>query len=272
MAVLDPDRVHYVQGFTQLSLWYANKRLREGLGDLDDTVNSRVNLYRNTVLYDGEHHPDKGYNDPDWNGIVAQLGEIFNQYDNDSEAVETKGLELLWPLMEARIREKGTEKPRSEDRSHECWNHDYKQEGAVSIHIANVYQPKSPLSEMYTEFAANLIQLLKNSQIRRPEIKIVRCSSWMNSTPRFQMLFPKAWKESADLRKDIRYTMGSWGQFMDRSGRFHERNGAIFRETGKLPYASTGCHCMIEEALDHLESTFPEAVAYNESIGYVPSA
>ena len=272
MSDLDPDRVHYLQGFTRLSLWYANKRLREGLGELQDTVNSRVNLYRNTSLYDGNNHPSKGYNDPEWNDIVAQLGEIFDQHGDDSDAVETKGLELLWPLIEARIREKGSEKSQAGERDYECWNYDYKPKTRVGIHIANVYQPKSPLSDMHMQFAASLIRLLRDAQVRRPESMEVQCGSWMNSTPRFQQLFPEAWKESAKDRPDIQYTMGSWGQFMDRKGRFHERNGAIFRETGKLPYASTLCYCSIEEALDHLAHTFPDAVAYNESIGYVPSA
>jgi hypothetical protein len=269
---LDPIRVHYIQEFTRLSLWYANKRLQENLGDLEDTVNLRVNLYRNTSLYDGNHRPATGYEDPVWNEIVAKLGEIFNQHGNDSEAVETKGLAFLWPLMEARIREKGNEQPKLGDRSYECWNHDYKREGTVSIHIANVYQPGSPLSDMLVQFAASLIRLLRDSQVRRPDVNVVRCGSWMNSAPRFQMLFPNTWKQSAEKRKEIRYTMGTWGQFMDRRGDFHKKNGAILRQTGEMPFASSLCWCTTEEALDHLQETFPEAVAYNKRLGYIPSA
>lgn len=272
MSDLDPIRVHYVQEFTRLSLWYANKRLQDNLGDLKDTINVRVNLYRNTSLYDGNRHPAAGDEDPEWNAIVAKLGEIFNQYGNDSEAVETKGLAGLWPLMEARIREKGNEQPGLGDRSHECWNLDYKHEGAVAIHILNVYQPGSPLSDMLVQFAASLIRLLRDSRASRPDVKMVRCGSWMNSAPRFQMLFPETWIQSAEKRTEIRYTMGTWGQFMDRRGDFHKKNGAILRQTGEMPFASSLCRCTIEEALDHLQEAFPEAVAYNENLGYVPSA
>ena len=167
MCDLDSIRVHYVQGFTRLSLWYANKRLHSH-GDLEDIVNVRVNLYRNTSLYDGNRHPAAGDEDPAWNEIVAKLGEIFNRHGNEPETVETKGLAVLWPLMEARIREKGNEQPGPEERSHECWNCDYKHEGVVSLHIANVYQPRSPLSDMLVEFSASLIRLLRDAQVKKP--------------------------------------------------------------------------------------------------------
>ncbi len=271
MSDLDPIRVHYVREFTRLSLWYANKRLRENPGDLEDTVNVRVNLYRNTSRYDGNHHPAAGDEDPEWNVIVEQLGEIFDKYGNDSETVETMGLAILWPLMEARIRKLGNEQSGPGDRSHECWNYDYKHEDALSLHIANVYQPKSPLSDMHIQFAASLIRLLRDSQVRRPEVKVVRCGSWLNSAPRFQMLFPDAWIQSAEKRTEMRYTMGYWGQFMDRRGDFHEKNGAFFRRTGEMPYTSSLCGCKIDMVLDHLHETFSEAVVYNDQLGYVPT-
>lgn len=272
MSDLNPIRLHYVREFTRLSLWYANKRLRENLGDLEDTVNVRVNLYRNTSLYKGNHHPAAGDEDPEWNVIVGKLGEIFDKYSNDSESVEIRGLAILWPLMEARIRTLGNEQPRPGDRSHECWNHDYKHEDSLSLHIANVYQPKSPLSDMHIQFAASLIRLLRDSQVHRPEVKVVQCGSWMNSAPRFQMLFPEAWIQSAERRTEMRYTMGHWGQFMDRRGDFHEKNGAFFRRTGEMPYPSSLCRCKIDMVLDHLHETLPEAVAHNDQLGYVPTA
>ena len=84
MCDLDSIRVHYVQGFTRLSLWYANKRLHSH-GDLEDIVNVRVNLYRNTSLYDGNRHPAAGDEDPAWNEIVAKLGEIFGKRAMNSQ-------------------------------------------------------------------------------------------------------------------------------------------------------------------------------------------
>ena len=272
MSELDPIRVHYVQEFTRLSLWYANKRLQENLGDLNDTVNVRVNLYRNTSLYDGENRPASGYDDAEWNRIVEKLGEVFDRYGNDSESVETRGLEVLWPLMEARIRELGNEQPGPGDRSYECWNHDYRHDGLLSLHIANVYQPKSPFSDMLVQFAASLIRLLRDSQVRRPEVKVVRCGSWMNSAPRFRNLFPEVWAQSAEMKTEIRYTMGTWGQFMDRRGDFHDKNGMSFRLTGQLPFHSSLCSCEIDRVLDHLNNSVPDAVKYNERMKYVPSA
>jgi len=86
------------------------------------------------------------------------------------------------------------------------------------------------------------------------------------------MLFPEAWIQSAERRTEMRYTMGHWGQFMDRRGDFHEKNGAFFRRTGEMPYPSSLCRCNIGMVLDHLHETFPEAVAYNDQLGYVPTA
>ena len=58
------------------------------------------------------------------------------------------------------------------------------------------------------------------------------------------------------------FTMGYWGQFRDRTGRFHERNGARFREKGEFPYRSMICSCPSEDILSHLEAHFPEAIAF----------
>jgi hypothetical protein len=54
---------------------------------------------------------------------------------------------------------------------------------------------------------------------------------------------------------------GHWGQFTDRTGRFHTRNGFRFRETGELPFPCLVCSCPIDEILTHLEANFPEAVS-----------
>ena len=53
----DSIHINYVKEFTKLSLWFVHKRLREGESDFEALVNGRVNIYRNTSLYDGKHHP-----------------------------------------------------------------------------------------------------------------------------------------------------------------------------------------------------------------------
>ena len=256
------DSIHtnYVKEFTKLSLWFVHKRLCEGESDFEALVNGRVNIYRNTSLYDGKHHPANGEAAPEWAEILKELRTVFDRYMDvpSTEQLEAAGLDLLLPHLKKRP----DPLPPPETRPYECWTYDYG-EDQLNIHILNVYQPRSPLSDMWIPFAASLIRLLQDSQIRRPNIEIVRCGSWLNSVPPFQKLFPERWKQSAEPRPEVRYTMGHWGQFTDRLGDFHARNGALLRETGEFPFANLRCECPIDEVLAYLKENFPAAVEYN---------
>ncbi len=260
---MDPIRLSYVKGFTKLSLWYVWRRARKGEEPFADVVNKRVNIYRNTAFYDGKRHPSGEDVGPEWRGMVDRLASLFVSRKSDSSSVgfESAGLALLWPCLEARLRVAGDGV--SGERPYECWSYDYTSSGRLNIHIDNVYRPDSPLSEMFSPFAASLVRMLVDSQARRPDVTMVRCSSWMNSTPRFRSLFPTRWAESEVVNPRIGYTMGHWGQFMDRCGDFHVENGRRFRATGTLPFPCSACECEIAESLSHLNSRFPEAVEYN---------
>ncbi|MSS73292.1 MAG: hypothetical protein EXS64_17650 [Candidatus Latescibacteria bacterium] len=123
---------------------------------------------------------------------------------------------------------------------------------------------------MRVPFAASLIRLLEDSRAQRPEVAVVRCGSWLNSVPPFLALFPASWMENPRPSSEVRYGLGHWGQFADRRGDFHTRNGAAFRATGAFPNPPLTCECPIEEALAHLEMRFPEAVRYNADKGVHP--
>ena len=260
---IDRVRCRYVKEFTRLSLWYVWRLSKADAEPFADVVNKRVNIYRNTSLYDGKRHPSRDDVGPEWPGIVVRLKRLYGRHESSSaaHAFESEGLALLWPYLEARLRATGD--GLSGERPYECWSYDYTDSGRLNIHIDNVYRPESPLSEMFTPFAASLIRMLRDSRTRRPDIMIVRCSSWMNSARRFRSLFPARWAESEVVNPNIGYTMGHWGQFMDRRGDFHAMNGRQFRATGTLPYAASACECEIAEALSHLTTRFPEAVEYS---------
>ena len=264
----DPIRVSYVRGFIKLSLWYVHKVLREEQADdFAEVVNTLVNIYRNTAFYDGRHHPAHGDADPAWAEVLNGLEAVYDRHCDDPTEFEMEGLALLWPHLEARLRQ--SSRNDGEERPYECWTYDYRREDRLSIHIYNVYQPRSPLSEMWIPFSTSLYRLLRDSQLRRPEVKIVRCGSWLNSVPPFQALFPKSWLESGQVYSQVRYTAGYWGQFTDRRGDFHARNGALFRATGAFPFPCMICECCIEEVLAHLACSFPETMVYNAERGYV---
>ena len=258
----DSIHINYVEEFTKLSLWFVHKRLREGESDFEALVNGRVNIYRNTSLYDGKHHPSSEDVGPKWKGILEELRLVFDRYMDmpSTEQLEATGLDLL----SQHLKKRPDVLPPPETRPYESWSYDYGGD-QLNIHILNVYQPRSPLSDMWVPFAAALIRLLQDSQVRRPDVELVRCGSWLNSVPPFQKLFPERWKQSAEPRPEVRYTMGHWGQFTDRLGDFHARNGALFRETGEFPFANLQCGCPIEEVLAYLKGNFPAVVEYNNS-------
>ena len=239
-------RIHYVSHFLNLSLWYVRVLMaREGIA-FEDAIVSRVNVYRNTDFFDGTHHPAWGHEDLDWNAYLKGLKAIFDRCKG--EAWEEEGLAYLWP----RVTKEGR-RPSAKGRPYHCWTYD-DGEDYIALHIANVYQPKSPLSEMRGAFRDTLLQLLRDTRARRPEVKIVWCGSWLNSAPPFLALFPESWRESAKVSRKSGVGMGHWGQFMDRTGRFHVRNGEHLRATGAFPYPSRSCHAPLDEIIAHLEA------------------
>ena len=253
---------NYCREFTKLSIWYARKRILEGQSDFEDALNERVNIFRHTSLAKGGKHPTKGDKMPEWDAILAAVEKVFDTHlhDVDTSELENKSLNLFWPILEARINTFRI--GLTEERPYEAWSRDH-HENFVNIHIHNTYLPESPLSEKRIEFAAALIRLLEDTQKSNPEVDTVSCGSWLNSVPTFLDLFPKRWHLNARSGRNVRYTLGHWGQFTTRTGDFHAKNGASFRATGEFPYPSLGCSDGIDAVLDHLRSSFTESVAYN---------
>jgi hypothetical protein len=263
---------HYVTGFTRLSLWHVRRRVLQGLDTFDDALNVRVNIFRNTSLADGKRHPADGHVIPEWSALLERFRAVFDRRakDDDTTALEDEGLAIFWPVLEARVNRTGNGKTNPADRPYESWSCDYRGDDRINIHIANVYKPESPLVERRDHFAAALIRLLRDSQVNRPDVLTVACGSWLNSVPAFLDLFPPVWLDGATTSTTHNYTLGTWGQFMDRRGAFHEKNGARMRELGTFPYPSVRCRAPIADTLAHLESKFPKAVARNADLGYTP--
>ena len=259
---------NYRREFTKLSIWYARKRILQGVGDFDDALNQRVNIFRNTSLYDGKLHPVDGAVIEPWTALLAQIREVFELHieDEDTEILEQESLAILWPVLKEAARADRPWQPTLEERPYESWSFDEGRDNQINIHIANTYTPESPLSERRVHFAAALIRLLEDAQQNNPHIDTVVCGSWLNSVPRFGELFTDAWKQSAEQRPEVRYTLGHWGQFTDRRGDFHGPNGARFRAHGEFPYPALRCSDRIDPTLEHLRERFPQAVQHNRSV------
>ena len=179
MSEPDPIHLNYVREFTKLCLWYVHRCLCEGEDDFKGTVNGRVNIYRNTTLYDGKRHPSTADVGQEWVSILNQLAAIFDRHGGGltTAKLEQAGINLLWPYL----RKRRGALPSPQERPYECWSYNYSGD-RVHIHIFNVYQPASPLSDMHIPFAASLIRLLCDVQVERPDIEVVQCGSNTYST------------------------------------------------------------------------------------------
>jgi hypothetical protein len=256
----------YCRGFSKLSIWYARKRILDGQSDFENAFNERVNIFRNTSLFKDGKHPVDGVIIPEWVAILGKVEQIFDEHINDADTtdLENKSLAVFWPVLQGKASTFKRWKPSLEQRPYEAWSFDYRKE-YLNIHIGNTYAPDSPLSEKRIQFAAALIRMLEDSQRDRPEVVLVACGSWLNSVPTFLDLFTAGWKASGKAGRNVRYTLGHWGQFTDRRGDFHARNGDAFRRTGDFPYPSLSCNDRIDSVLDHLRSAFPEALEHNRA-------
>ena len=93
--------------------------------------------------------------------------------------------------------------------------------------------------------------------VRRIQVFSARASAEMRQ-------IGTAMERSATKSGEAHYTLGHWGQFMDRRGDFHARNGELFRQSGAFPFTCVSCESPLEDVLLHLEENFPAAVEYND--------
>jgi hypothetical protein len=253
-------RRDFVVGVVPLSLWLARRLWREGM-DLAETLTARTNLYRLTCLWDGRNHPARpvdGWRDPRWDELLGQMRALFEGHAGSDEttALEREGLALLWPVLEPRLEVDSRVSPTPRPRPFGFFTYDYSAEQrSVTLHLANPCPPRSPFAEPAAR-AAELGRLLDEATARDPAPLRVRCGSWLNSFPPFHAFFPPTWAASASEPTPLAYHYGWWGQFIDRTGGFHRRNGAHLRQTGQFPYPCVNCACSVSELSAHLAQQF----------------
>lgn len=287
---MTPDldvRKRFVPKIARLHLWHVRRLLASGevrSEDLPRALSVRANLYRLTPLWDGvpAHDPVFGYVHPEWSKLAETLAEIVRKSPaDDTSRMEDEALELLWPLFEERIPRDVGPPPKN---PHGCWTYALAWEGIgdrpgfwgkvrsathvgqkarkalglplkpsrdVEIHFANVLMPRSPFEDM-RGLADSLLALLRECRGRHPQTRRIWCHSWLNSHPAFRSLFPAEWTRDPILRPPGNYSSW-WGQFMTRTGDFHDERGAEFRRTGEFAFKGLLCHVGIDAATNHLE-------------------
>lgn len=259
MGLSRSARSEFVYAVTKLSLWYAH--LRGAAGErFADALTRRTPVYRLTVFWDGTHHPAKGHRDAEWERILGALEEATDH----PARLEAEGVRRLQPVLEPRI-----------DADVRAWPwlpntygaaptgngefgfflYDIRRPASgppeLILHMGNVFAPTSPFAHQPAR-KRELTALIEDALRREPRIETVRCNSWLNDHPRFLAFFPPSWENEAEV-SPVGYSYNWWGQFVDRAGGFHERNGGQFRRTGTWPYRALRRSCPVRELLDELQ-------------------
>lgn len=246
----------FVESFVRLSAWHVWRRMKIGTESLSIVLNQETDVYRQTVFYDGVNHPSRGFRDSRWEAVAKSMEEVWHRTaaDESSEVFESVCLDSLRPYL-VEPWHHPARKPKW-TTAYECWKPEIVDDG-ILLHVENVYAPESPLGREFARFAATLKQLLVDARRFRRGLLFVRCCrSWLNSVPRFQLLFPPSWVQST-CPEPVTWGLGAWGQFRNRRGAFHEKNGARFRSSGRWPFPKVSCQAALDEVIEHLKTTFP---------------
>ena len=259
MPVSYADRLDYVEGSTCLSVRFAWQRRRAG-ESLPEILSNQVPLYRLTVFNNQEHAKSPADADPRWARALQGLLELFERHKGgeDTGSLERAALALLWSHLEPRIQTDVEAWPKLMDRPFGFFSYDWGKCATgpdwLSLHLANPFAPHSPFEDMPARFR-ELKALFAAAMAEKPETRQVVCGSWLNGVKPFLTLFPEAWVLRRKLNRDDKPNPGLawWGQFIDRSGRFHKKNGEYLRTHGVFPFPCSTCACRAEQLGEHLD-------------------
>jgi hypothetical protein len=247
----------YVRNVIQLKLWRVKWLAREEGMPFEEAIQKRVGLYwKTTLASDWKSGPVP---DGDWGSVLVDLVRICEAHrvDASSEALESEGLNLLWPWVEPRLESDLESDAEWVYRSGNCFRyqfdpsyHSTEGEDYLTLHFRNAFRPDSPFRRL-DDLAGMLTTALEKAVAERPDVKMAQMGSWVNSVPAFASIFPAPWTDNA-VHGGPAGHLGWWGQFMDRRGGFHKKNADCFRSTGEFPYTHLLSQCGISDLQRHL--------------------
>ena len=251
-------RENYVKNVVPLMIWHVWSLAHRKENPIEpwQALDQYVDIYRKTVYCKKSLNPNevKDLNDPKWNELKRRIISVLENYPQESETqkIEAHCMEFLWPLLKAKIEYDCCLSVEGAKSPYGCWKYDIINE-CVVLHFENAVRPQSPFDDIQT-LARDLSRLLEEAKASNPQLTQVRCGTWLNNLPAFQSLFPHSWPSTkAGGATGLGCGLGTWGQYIDRRGAFHEKNARKFRANGRHPYFSFCCHCGYAEELDHLE-------------------
>lgn len=261
MPITIADRRNYVEGMAPLYLHVIWRLLHEG-APFETALNTRTDIYRLTILFDGKtipYHKAPGWRDAQWEALLEQLRACYERHmaDATSDAFEREAYEIFRPMLEPAFERSVEQWPKPEDRPYGFFACNLAElvdppSQAIEIHLFNPFSPASPFADP-RERMRELRRLINDMQREHPEVTQIATGTWLNAFPPFLAFFPPEWAESATLVTVDFPGAGLWGQFYDRRGRFHRENGEYLRRTGTFRYQPMHCRCRIETLQVYLD-------------------
>lgn len=199
------------------------------------------------VVDPGQHHAIAGW--PDLRDyLVASLDGCRKEADLP-EMIRHCMLRID-PILERRL-EAGYQFPLRP--FHSWWYTVHDEDTHLALHLVNAYQPDSPFDHA-DHFQRTMLAAVEHALQRFPHIGVVSCGSWLNGVPRFQQLWPDAFKKDQKILNETGgFGPGAWGQYMTSAGGFHEGKAEVLKKTGKHPFPLTEARSPLQELLQHLK-------------------
>ncbi|NKB68312.1 MAG: hypothetical protein GKR89_14720 [Candidatus Latescibacteria bacterium] len=263
MTTTDPVQAQrdYACGTVKLMVWHVWDLYHDPAdgASIQENLDRRVDIMRKTALFDGRH-PAGGLNPPiaEWDRLKEELAVLIQGVGAGEEtgALEEDCWALLWPFVEPTLDQTRDKLTVSQERPYRCWSYEWNQQPSRSIglHFSNAFQSDSPFGQRRDELIDDLRRLLEDAGRKHPQVERVTCGSWLNQFAPFNALFPASWEESFVPVYDYWATYGWWGQYMTHQGRFHRRNGNLFRRHRRHPFVAGVSSCSWKAALAHVQA------------------
>ena len=259
----------YLVSSVNLSIWFIWRWLSEHPEEkFKYTFNNRVSILHKTTFNPGhldahldlENIPESA----EWLNILNSLEHYYKsaRKKHDFSSFEKRSMATLVPLLKGRVdrdiehlkSDKDTEKYQCGSlRYNLCVDQDNPKR--IGFHIANACFPGSMFDDK-TYLPACFVVLMNQCEAKFG-ISEIGTSTWLNSLPKWNALFPDAWqKNMGPASENIQWHYGFWGQFLNSRKTFNHGLAEQFKKTGKMPFLPRTSWCRTSEMRSHLKKFF----------------
>jgi hypothetical protein len=227
-----------------------------------NVIRNRVNIYGATDIFVAEaacSHNDFDFDNPDWLAVEATCGEMFEdcRKDETAEPFEKKAFAFLKLSIEARASRTFDVVPPAIKYGYQCGSLKYdapapEHPDLVAFHITNAVAPKSIFAD--SAYLPNCFMDLFRKVEKEYGVDQFGTMTWLNTLPKWLALFPEEWHDNMQIIDSPRWSLATWGQFINARGCFNTKLGRWMRENnGELPFKIGRSRCHFNAMKQHLE-------------------